>query len=152
MTIYEKLKSELKGRVIFVGVGNVLKGDDGAGVVLVNMLKRKFKDAGIFLDCGIAPENYLEKLRDFDCVVIFDALDFGGKTGEITMLEPKELSEASVSTHNLSLKLFSRYLEEDGINVIIAGIQPANLRFAEGLSKVVSRALKKFVHEFPPFN
>ena len=152
MTIYEKLKSELKGRVIFVGVGNVLKGDDGAGVVLVNMLKKKFKDAGSFLDCGIAPENYLEKLRDFDCVVIFDALDFGGKTGEITILKPKELSEASVSTHNLSLKLFSRYLEEDGINVIIAGIQPANLRFAEGLSKVVSLSLKKFVHKFPPFN
>ena len=152
MTIYEKLKSELKGRVIFVGVGNVLKGDDGAGVVLVNMLKKKFKDAGSFLDCGIAPENYLEKLRGFDCVVIFDALDFGGKTGEITILKPKELSEASVSTHNLSLKLFSRYLEEDSINVIIAGIQPANLRFAEGLSKVVSLSLKKFVHKFPPFN
>lgn len=149
MTIYEKLKSKLSGKVIFVGVGNVLKGDDGAGVALVNMLKDEAINPAIFLDCGMTPENYLEKLKGFDCVVIFDALDFGGRPGEIAVLEPKELSGASLSTHNLSLKLVSHYLEEDVTKIVIVGVQPESLRFGEGLSKAVRLSLEKFVREFP---
>ena len=149
MTIYEKLKSELKGKVIFIGVVNVLKGDDGAGVVLVNMLKDKAKDPTVFLDCGTTPENYLEKLKGFDCLVIFDALDFGGRPGEIAVFQPQELSGASLSTHNLSLKLVSRYLEEDVARIVIVGVQPENLRFGQGLSKAVKLSLEKFVRESP---
>lgn len=145
-------KSNLKGKIAFVGVGNVLKSDDGVGVVLVNMLRDKFKEPGVFLGCGTAPENYLEKLGNFDCVVIFDAIDLGMKSGEIAILKPEELSETDISTHNLSLKLLSRYLEEKGIHTIVVGIQPENLRFGEGLSEVVKLSLEKFVREFPSLN
>lgn len=150
MDTYKKLQDILKGKIIFIGVGNTLKGDDGAGVVLLNMLKDKADDPAIFLDCGTTPENYLERLKGFDCVVIFDALDFGGRPGEIGVFETKELSEASLSTHNLSLKLVSRYLEEDVSSIVIVGIRPENLRFGEGLSKVVSSGLERFAREVLP--
>lgn len=149
VSIYKELKSNLKGKVAFAGVGNILKGDDGAGVVLVNMLKDKIKNkiAFGFLDCGTTPENYLERLKDFDCVVIFDAVDFGKKSGEIAILRPAELSEAGISTHNLSLKLACRYLEESGIEVVIVGIQPESLCLNRALSKAVKSSLEEFTYK-----
>ncbi len=152
MSVYKELKSKLKGKIVFVGVGNTLRGDDGAGIVAVNMLKEKFRDKAAFFDCATSPENYLEKFRKFNCVVIFDAVEFGAKSGEIAVFDLNQLSGMSLSTHNLSLKLLSRYFEKDDIDIILIGVQPKNLNFGEELSEEVRLSLDEFVREFPSFN
>ena len=47
----------LKGKVVIVGVGNVLRGDDGLGPLFVEGLKSKV--AAPCINAGNAFENYL---------------------------------------------------------------------------------------------
>ncbi|GAG05135.1 unnamed protein product, partial [marine sediment metagenome] len=56
------LRGELKGKIVLLGVGNRIRGDDAAGPELIEILKKRPPDVGkeIFLfDGEEVPENYL---------------------------------------------------------------------------------------------
>ncbi|MCK9604702.1 MAG: hydrogenase maturation protease, partial [Candidatus Omnitrophica bacterium] len=108
----EKIQARLKGKVMILGIGNTMRSDDGAGSILAARLKDKVPPEVI--DAGAAPENYLEKViqKKPDTVVIFDAADFGGKPGELRILEAEDLKTANLfSTHNASISLVTNYLQ-----------------------------------------
>ena len=87
------LRTDLQGfprqRIIFVGLGNPLRGDDSAGLELLDLVRLSgfFPGAG-FLAAGTNPENFLEQIASAepDLVVFMDACNFGGRTGEIRWL------------------------------------------------------------------
>ena len=77
-------------RILIAGVGNVLRGDDGFGIEVLNRLQRTLAVAGVeFFESGIAGISLVQKLMDgFDALIIIDALDRGGTPGQVYVLEP----------------------------------------------------------------
>lgn len=77
-------------RILIAGVGNVLRGDDGFGIEVLNRLQRTLAVEGVeFFESGIAGISLVQKLMDgFDALIIIDALDRGGTPGQVYVLEP----------------------------------------------------------------
>lgn len=139
------LEAHLSGKVVILGIGNMLRRDDGVGSMLASRIREKVPFT--VYDAQEGPENYLGKIiRDKpDNIVIIDAVDFGGKPGEFRVLEGQGLKTANLfSTHNASLSLTINYLQSNlKVDIIILIIQPENISFGEGLSQAVSGALEK---------
>ncbi len=89
-------------RILLAGVGNVLRGDDGFGIEVLNQLQRTLVVEGVeFFESGIAGISLVQKLMDgFDALIIIDALDRGGAPGQVYVLEPDaESLKTPPSTH-----------------------------------------------------
>jgi len=144
---FSKLKEKLKGKVLIVGIGNPLKGDDGAGPRLIEKL-RSLKTGYSLIDSGSAPENYLSRIvaEKPDTILFVDAVEFDGPAGYLKVLAPQDIMDTSLSTHNASLRLSIRYLEEEtSANIILLGIQPKSVLFGENISKEVTDSIDRAV-------
>ena len=139
----EHLKTHLKGKVVILGIGNTLRSDDGAGSILA----RRINGKGAFkvFDAGPSPENYLEKIikENPQTIVIADAVDFGGKPGEVRLLEGQNIETVNFfSTHNASISLAINYLQSRvAADIIILAIQPGTLVFGDTLSQSIEKTL-----------
>ena len=141
--------AEEAGKVVVLGVGNRLRGDDAVGCILCDEL------AGLVgaqvIDCADTPENFVEpvaKLRPRRILVI-DCCDFGAEAGEFRLFSRKELEELSyglLSTHTLPLSLTVELLSvETGAAIELLGIQPERIEFGTDLSPSVQAALPALV-------
>lgn len=141
----DHLKLHLAGKAIVMGVGNTLRSDDGFGSLLAQRLKDKVPFA--IFDAGVSPENYLEKIikEKPDNLVIIDAADFGGKPGELRVLEAEEVRAANLfSTHNASISLTINYLQSNiKVDIIVLVVQPKTIRFGDQLSPEIERSLEQ---------
>lgn len=146
----DTLKNELAGRlrdlgagrVVFVGVGNRLRGDDGIGPAIVDLLEGRVPHA---LDVGSAPENYtgvIKRVRPL-AIVFIDALDFGGKPGSARIVEAPDILQYGASTHHFSLDVSMEYLRhETGADVFLVGVQPETVLEGEGVSPSLEKPLE----------
>ena len=63
------------GRVLIVGVGNTIMGDDGLGVYALNQLKsRELPEYVDTLEAGTALLDALPDLKNYDKMVLIDAV------------------------------------------------------------------------------
>jgi hydrogenase 3 maturation protease len=129
------LKKLVEGNVVILGVGNELRGDDGVGVYIANKLKRKN-----VINAGVAPENFIGKIKKMkpERIVIFDALDFGGRSGEVRVTDARKAEGLKISTHSLPLSFFCELFEKTEIYLV--GIQPKNNEFGSEMSGEVKRS------------
>ena len=141
----ESLSDILKKNPVILGVGNVLRRDDGFGSLLAQRLKKVMGQRVI--DGGIAPENFLGHLvkQNSLSILIIDALDFGGIAGEFKIFYPQDLNTTNFfTTHNSSLSLLIKFLQQQSeADIIILAVQPKAIKFGEGLSKELSLSLEK---------
>ncbi len=139
-----KLKNILKGKIIIIGIGNVLRGDDGFGPLLIERIKDNVN--AVCIDAGSAPENYAGKITKLkpDTILIVDAVHLGLKPGEYEILKKNDINKSGFTTHTLSPVMFIEYLEKEiNANIYIIGIQPENTSFGEEISGNVAETLKK---------
>jgi hydrogenase 3 maturation protease len=132
-----------KARPIFVGVGNVMRSDDGVGPYIASRVSN-----GFFIDAGETPENYIGSIAKHkpDIVVIIDALDFKAKPGEIIITLADKVKKTTFSTHGMSLELFTCQIRQlTNAEVLILGIQPSLLKLNEGLSKHVKAVADRLI-------
>lgn len=138
------IKNRLKGIVTIIGVGNIMRGDDGCGPKLIENLKKKNPKANLF-DCGTVPENYIFPILTTSCdtVILVDAADFGMKAGSIKVFSLDEVSGSGLSTHNFSLRLFTDLLMtgKDNLNIFVVSIQPKTIGLGESLSEEVKSGI-----------
>lgn len=144
---------KFKGKILILGVGNVLKQDDGAGPALVKRLATcDLRPETYVIDAGTAPENFTGKIRQIkpDTLVIVDAVDFGEQPGSVKIMGVEEFGVRSFSTHNVSLKTFVGFLKEDlpNLEVLVVGIQPKQVGFGEGLGPEVEKAVDELCMKF----
>jgi len=141
-----ELQQCLDREVLVVGVGNPLRGDDAAGLVLGEKLAQKL---GLpYLCCEEVPENYLTEMLDSpaDTILIVEAGDFGTEAGYIKVVSPGELSGESISTHNCSVSLLATVLEKAADKqMMVLGIQPDSTGWGSQLSSAVAEAIDSFV-------
>ena len=145
------IKERLKGIVTIIGIGNIMRGDDGFGPKLIESLKKKKIKASLF-DCGTVPENYIFPILATSCdtVILVDAADIKMEPGSLEVLSLSELSGAGLSTHNSSIRLFTDLLMtgKDGLNIFAVTIQPKSIAFGESLSPAVSEGVDKLTDIF----
>ncbi len=78
-------------RVLVAGVGNPLRGDDGFGVLAARRLREdpRCPPEAVVMETGIGGIHMVQELmRGYDALVLFDAVDRGGRPGEVALLEP----------------------------------------------------------------
>jgi hydrogenase 3 maturation protease len=154
--LFEQL-SKLRGsKTVIVGIGNTLKGDDGAGPLICEQLR----EAGVgaeLIDAGTVPENYIHPIvkKAPQNLLVIDAIDFGALPGTISIFEPEQLSSLVISTHVLSPRHFVDMIRQDAdVNAFFVGIQPAQTKLGESVSAEVSEAIRQLVWTlvklFPP--
>lgn len=145
-----RLKARLKGRIVLLGMGNTLKSDDGLGTILSKRVEGRSR-AEVF-SAGIMPENYLEKIVRLkpDTIVIVDAADFGGKSGEMKLLIPAEIHTLNFfSTHNMSPALMINYLQKSvSADIMFIAIQPQNINFGKSLSVEIEKRIAELERLF----
>jgi hydrogenase 3 maturation protease len=144
-------------KVLVLGVGNRLKGDDGVGCWVVDLLNSlpapqgKGAMAIEAIDAGTVPENYLGLIVDRkpERVLIVDACLFEGKPGAFCLFDRARLENLMLpnfSTHTPPLSLIAQLIfETTGAEVYLLGIQPQRRNFGAGLSQALSAALPEIV-------
>ncbi len=79
-------------RALVVGVGNVLRGDDGFGVVVARRLacRPDLPSGATVTEVGIGGIGLVHELLDgYDALLIVDAVDRGDPPGTLSLLEPR---------------------------------------------------------------
>jgi hydrogenase 3 maturation protease len=140
--IEKKLTPLIKGKVLVIGAGNSLKGDDGLGCVLSETLK-KYGNIDV-LDAGVSIENYLGTIikKKPDTIIIVDAVHFDAPAGTIDIFEQPDFPVTHFSTHGMSLQFFFDMLHNEGItNIILIGIQPESMDMGAEMSEPVKKAI-----------
>jgi hydrogenase maturation protease len=87
-------------KVLVAGVGNVLRADDGFGVVVARrLLEDQIPDAVRVLELGIGGIHLVQDLlnEQVDGLVVIDAVDLGRPPGTVVVIEPDVLDVASMS-------------------------------------------------------
>ncbi len=145
------IKSRIKGKVSIVGIGNIIRGDDGLGPKFIELMKARSSGAGLF-DCGTAPENYIFPILSTSCdtVVLIDAADMGIAPGGIKIFSLDEISAVSFSTHNPSPRLFTDLLRtgRDDLNIFVISVQPKTTALGAPMSKEVLEGLGTLADAF----
>jgi hydrogenase 3 maturation protease len=147
MDIHDSLREQLskicKPHTLIVGIGNTLKGDDGAGALICQRLKDI--DPEQVIDAGTVPENYIQPIikKAPKVLLIIDAIDFGASAGAINIFRPDQLSSLAVSTHTLSPRLFVDVIcKSISPEVYFIGIQPGQTVLGRPLTPEVEQAVK----------
>jgi hydrogenase 3 maturation protease len=136
--------------VVILGIGNELRGDDAAGVLVARKLKKKITNRSdiLCIEGAEAPENFTSVIRRFspNLVILVDAGALSLETGSIRWLSTEDIS-GGMGTHGLSLADFSLYLQQEikcqtGFLVIQAGTND----FGDPLTLAVKRAIHRAVN------
>jgi len=135
-----------------IGVGNTLAGDDGAGNVVVSMLKEKYLSRSDILlhNLETDPLELWDILPQAKRFIFVDAVA-GNPAGRLVTVKDERMGRAwSPSLHNMDLPTVIRQLnrlkQDDDPEWNIWGITidiPDHLN--EGLSSEVSEAVKRLV-------
>ena len=94
-------------RALVLGIGNLLMGDEGAGIHAVQVLQREPLPAGVdVLDGGTGGFNLLASFREYPCVILIDATLDGRTPGTVETLQPRFLDEypRSLAAHDIGLR------------------------------------------------
>lgn len=103
-----------KARVLVVGVGNVLRGDDMFGVEVSRRLEQMNLPPSIKVtETGIAGISFVQELMDgYEGCLLIDAVNRGKAPGTLVMLEPK-LPDPKSLTSEQRLAFFSDLHQAD---------------------------------------
>ena len=136
-----------KPRIAIVGIGNVFRSDDAAGILVAHKLLNSWSfskfETVLVVDAGHAPENRTADLRRFapEIILLIDAADMDELPGTIRWIEMDEIEGMSASTHTLPLTMLAKYLTlELNCKIAMLGIQPKSNDVGENVSSEVTDA------------
>jgi len=140
-------------RVLILGLGNPLLGDEGIGVRVVEELKRLELPEGVTaIEGGTAGLGLIGLMEGFQRVIIVDAADMGHPPGRVVRFTPLEAqfrtAAAPLSLHQIGLGevlALAEALEVAPAEPIIIGIQPSRVEEGTGLSPEVQGAIPQII-------
>lgn len=134
---------------LVLGVGNLLWADEGFGVRCVEAFAERFEipENLTVADGGTQGLYLVDFFRDYDPIVIFDAVDFGDAPGSIRVVENDEIpafvAGRKVSLHQAGLQdviACARLLGGCAENMLLVGVQPVELEDYGGSLRDAVRA------------
>ena len=136
-----KILNSVPGSNLIVTVGNSFRADDGVGPYIGENLKQV--EGLKIIEAGINPENIVDEVIALapQKIFIFDAADFGGKTGQVRLIPKESIPESSLSTHAIPLNVITELISSNiNTTVYFIGIQPADVSMQEKLSAEVKES------------
>lgn len=130
-------------KILFVGIGNLLKMDDGVGVYISSKIKNTNYISALTVEVSL--ENYIGKINSLnpDILVLIDCVEMNSFPGTYKLISIDEVHDLTFNTHNISLKRFREFFK---MPVYLLGIQPEKVKFGENISYLVKEEAKKIVN------
>jgi len=147
-------------RVLVAGVGNILRGDDGFGVILAHRLieANSLPTTVTVREFGIGGISLVQDLMDrYDALIVIDAIERGGTPGTLHILEasvleldtlpPEQRRDFLADMHYTNparALVFAKALGVLPARVVVIGAQPSSCdEVGIGLSPSVEAALEQ---------
>jgi hydrogenase maturation protease len=142
---------EKTARIVVIGVGNLLRKDEGIGIHVIKALQEMEVSPDIQLIDGGTSPDLIAYTRAGDRTIIVDAAKAGGEPGAIYRFKPEDLvseKRTLASAHEMgiieNLKLMGLSGNEPS-EVVIIGIEPEDTGWGTELSPVLEKRLKTIV-------
>jgi len=121
---------------MLMGIGNILRCDDGIGVFVSDNFSHQDWEA---VSCGTAPENFTSVVRHKkpELLVLVDAADMNIPAGEFRVIPYEKIRDVGIGTHQLPLTHLIDYLSESAEEIMLIGIQPAFVTGGDEISEGV---------------
>lgn len=137
-------------RIIVLGLGNVLAGDDGFGSHAIRFLNENYdfpENCSVF-DGGTQGQLLYGIVEEADRLLLADAANLGGKPGELIVAKneeiPKWLTAGKLDAHQASFAEVLALAEITGVapgEICLVGFQPLDMTFGNPLSSKALAAL-----------
>lgn len=139
-----KILSQTDKKILFIGIGNLLKMDDGVGVYITDRLKNTNTVSSLSVEVSI--ENYIGKINSMnpDTLVLIDCVELKSSVGTIKLLSLSQIQDLTYNTHNISLRRLSEFFR---MPVYVLGIQPEKIDFGENLSYLVKKVADRIIKQ-----
>jgi hydrogenase 3 maturation protease len=139
-----ELLSQTEKRILFVGIGNLLKMDDGVGVYISKRIRTGNKISSLTVEASI--ENYIGKINSLnpDILVLIDCMDMRSFSGTCKFLSLSQIQDITFNTHNISFRRLADFFR---MPVYILGIQPEKIDFGENISYLVKKVADKIIKQ-----
>jgi len=138
------LISQKDKKVLFVGIGNLLKMDDGVGVYISKRIRNIGNISSLTAEVSI--ENYIGKINSLnpEILVLIDCADIKSLAGTYKLLPISQIRDLTFNTHNISLKRLSDFFT---MTVYVLAIQPEKIDFGENLSYLVKGVADRIIKQ-----
>ncbi len=141
------------GRVVVLGLGNILLSDEGVGVHVVNAIKGQYAPSPQLelIDGGTMGLDLLPLFQTQDRILIIDAVDFGKAPGHVGIIQGSNIPSVlntKLSVHHIGLSdvLFAaRLLRAIPPDVCLIGIQPKSLDVGLDMTEDIRLQVKQII-------
>ncbi|MFJ6902644.1 hydrogenase maturation protease [Streptomyces griseoluteus] len=142
----------MNGRVVVVGVGNPLRGDDGVGPATVEALRGRVPEDTVLTVSDGEPARMLDLWRGADTVLVVEALRIRparpGELHTLTAADAANRKTAGASTHALGLGECLALAEALGQlprRLVVHAMEVAEVELGAPLSEAVRSALPELI-------
>jgi len=139
-------------KTVIIGVGSILRGDDGVGPRVIDEMEKMSLPEGVSLYSGdISGLDLLKILPAYSRAIIVDAADMGLEPGDSRVFSPKEIKKSefndSYSTHGMALLETLTLAEKLDMETVITivGVQPGNTGYDLELSEPVKTKIPQII-------
>jgi hydrogenase 3 maturation protease len=131
-------------KVLFAGIGNLLRSDDGVGVYICSKIINRPSVSSLCVEVSL--ENYIGKINSLnpDILVLIDCLEMNSVPGSYKIIDLNQAEDQTFNTHNISVKRLHEFFD---MPVFLLGIQPENIDFGEKLSYLVKSIADKIINQ-----
>lgn len=140
-------------KLVILGIGNELRGDDFLGSLASIKLTQLFQDRDdiVVFDGGTVPENFTGAIKKEKPthIILLDAADMGKRPGFIKIIKKDEIAQYHLSTHAMPLSFLIKYLEDSTkAKIILIGIQPKEMELINQLSDEIGESVGLLIDLF----
>jgi len=140
--------AEKYSKIIFLCIGNDMRGDDGLGPLMARNLTKLLKNQSelLVINAETVPENYSGLIRKENPshIIFIDAVEMKMNPGSIKLVKCEEIAEYNISTHAMPLSFIIKYLESfTDAKILLIGIQPKNMEMSNPISKEVKSGVEE---------
>ena len=136
-------------RILVLGIGNLLWADEGFGVRCVEALNAawQFPEEVTVMDGGTQGLYLLPYVQEADCLLVFDAVDYGDPAGKLREVVgdqvPRFMGAKKMSLHQTGFQEVLMAAELTGklpAELVLIGVQPEELEDYGGSLRDVVKA------------
>lgn len=140
-------------RTLVIGVGNLLRCDDGVGIHVVNRLNEVAPSSIDTLDVALGSVEILEAMKGRDHVFIVDAIQAGGEPGTIYRVNLSKGEEPPRVTHSHGVDLLTTLRLGDSLfsgqmprEIVLLAVEAEDVTtLSESCTSKVQAAIEKVV-------
>lgn len=140
-------------KTLIMGIGNILRGDDGIGSAVIAHLETLPLPPNVdLLDAGTAGFDMVLLMQGYDAVIVVDAAEMGLVAGEWRAFTAQEIKQGAGNLYLRGTLHYAGLAEAlnlgEALGVLppqigIIGVQPQHIDWQEGLSPAIEAVVEQ---------